>query len=164
MDGPSYANSGQVQITAEPVKRLTVLLAFRINDVEATTDGTLQEKPMVSLYKGLASVAYATKFDKWKFDLTCQVNGPQRLPNTSKMPAKLQRPGYSPVFVNLLAQVTKKFKYFEVYLGGENLTNFRQTDPIVEYWKPYHTHFDGSMVWGPVTGITAYAGIRVALK
>jgi hypothetical protein len=66
--------------------------------------------------------------------------------------------------VNILAQITKKFKHFDIYLGGENLTNFRQTWPIVEYWKPYHTHFDGSMVWGPVTGITIYAGVRLTIK
>jgi outer membrane receptor for ferrienterochelin and colicins len=164
MDGRSFANSVQAQLTFEPVKRFTVLLAFRVNDVKATTAGRLQQKPMVSLYKGLATLNYATKHEKWKFDLTCQVNGQQRLPDTHKMPPSLQRGDYSPVFVNLLAQATRKFKYVDIYLGGENLTNFRQPDPIVEYWKPYHTHFDGSMVWGPVTGITVYAGVRLAIK
>jgi hypothetical protein len=164
LDGRSYANSIQSQLIFAPVHRLSVTLAFRYNDVKTTLGGELREKPMVSRYKGLLSVGYATKFEKWKFDLTLQVNGPQRLPDTDKMPPLLQRPAYSPAWVYMLGQITRKFKHFDVYLGGENLTNYRQNDPIVEYWKPYHTHFDASMVWGPVTGISVYAGVRYTLK
>lgn len=164
LTGKSYANVAQAQITIEPVKRLTVTMAFRLNDVKITEGDELRQKAMVNQYKGLFSVSYATKFEKWKFDFTGQLNGPSRLPDTKKMPVKLQRPDYSPVWINLLAQVTRKFKNFDIYLGGENLTNYRQTDPIVEYWKPYHTHFDASMAWGPITGIAIYAGIRLAIK
>jgi outer membrane receptor protein involved in Fe transport len=162
--GKSYANSAQVQFTFSPVKQFTITAAFRYNDVKVTEGGELRQKSMVSQYKGLLSFGYSTKFEKWKFDLTGQLNGPSRLPDTQKMPDFLQRPGWSPVWFNLLGQITKKFKYFDVYLGGENLTNFRQTDPIAEYWKPYHTHFDASMAWGPITGITIYAGIRLTIK
>jgi len=162
--GKSYANSAQVQFTYSPVKQFTITAAFRYNDVKVTEGGELRQKSMVSQYKGLLSFGYSTKFEKWKFDLTGQLNGPSRLPDTQKMPDFLQRPGWSPVWFNLLGQITKKFKYFDVYLGGENLTNFRQTDPIAEYWKPYHTHFDASMAWGPITGITIYAGIRLTIK
>lgn len=164
LDGKSYANVAQVQLTFAPVHRLSVTAAFRLNDVKITEGDVLKSKAMVNQYRGILSLAYATKFEKWKFDLTGQLNGPARLPDTHKMPASLQRPGYSPVWINLLAQVTRKFKNFDVYLGGENLTNFRQTDPIVEYWKPYHTHFDASMAWGPLTGISVYAGVRYTLR
>jgi outer membrane receptor protein involved in Fe transport len=164
LDGQSYANSFQAQLVFSPVKSLSVTAAFRWNDVKVTEGGELKRKAMVNQYKGLLSLGYATRFDKWKFDLTGQVNGPSRLPDTEDMPENLQRPSESPVWVNLLAQVTRKFKHFDVYLGGENLTNFRQMDPIAEYQKPYHTHFDASMAWGPVTGIAVYAGIRMTIK
>jgi outer membrane receptor for ferrienterochelin and colicins len=164
LNGKSYANSAQVQFTFSPVKRFSITAAFRYNDVKITEGGKLQQKSMVNQYKGLLSLGYATKFEKWKFDLTGQLNGPARLPDTQKMPSFLQRPGWSPVWFNLLGQVTRKFKHFDIYLGGENLTNFRQLDPIAEYWKPYHTHFDASMAWGPVVGITVYAGIRMTIK
>ncbi len=164
LDGRSYANSVQFQFVFSPLERFTVTTAFRYNDVHTTEGGHLRQKAMVPLYKGLLSLAYATRYDKWKFDLTLQLNGPQRIPDTDKMPASLQRQSQSPAWSNVMAQVTKKFKYIDVYIGGENLTNFRQTWPIAEYWKPYHTHFDGSMVWGPVTGITIYAGVRLTLK
>ncbi|HOW31676.1 MAG TPA: TonB-dependent receptor, partial [Bacteroidales bacterium] len=100
----------------------------------------------------------------WKFDVTLQLNGPSRLPDTQKMPEALRRPSSSPVYPQLLGQVTRKFKYFEVYIGGENLTNFKQEDPITEYDRPYHTHFDTSMVWGPIVGATVYGGLRYSIK
>ncbi len=164
LDGKSYANSIQGQLVFSPLERFVITAAFRWNDVKVTEGGVLRQKAMVNQYKGLLSLAYATKFDKWKFDLTGQLNGPARLPDTRKMPLNLQRPSYSPVWINILAQITKKFKNFDIYLGGENLTNFRQMDPISEYRKPYHTHFDASMAWGPVVGITVYAGIRLTIK
>ena len=164
LDGKSYANSAQAQFTFSPLNRFTITTAFRYNDVKITEGGKLVQKAMVNQYKGLLSLGYATKFDKWKFDLTGQLNGPARLPDTQKMPGFLQRPGFSPTWFNLLGQVTRKFKHFDVYLGGENLTNFRQNDPISEYWKPYHTHFDASMAWGPIVGISIYAGVRMMIK
>ncbi|MCX6243951.1 MAG: TonB-dependent receptor [Bacteroidetes bacterium] len=164
LHGQSYANSIQAQFILEPATRFTITAAFRVNDVHVTEGGVLREKAFVNLYKGLLTLSYATKFEKWKFDLTGQLNGPARIPDSEKMPAKLQRPGHSPVWFQLLGQITKKFKIFDIYLGGENLTNFTQDNRIVEYWKPFHTHFDASMVWGPVTGITIYGGIRLTIK
>jgi len=164
LSGQSYANVVQAQFSFQPLKRFTVLAAFRYNDVKMTEGNQLRPKALVNQYKALLTLSYATRFDKWKFDLTGQLNGPSRIPDTKKMPAVLQLPEKSPVWFNLLAQVTKKFKNFEIYIGGENLLNVRQMDPIVEYFKPYHTHFDASMAWGPVVGITGYAGIRLAIK
>jgi outer membrane receptor for ferrienterochelin and colicins len=164
LDGKSYSNIYQLQFTFEPLKNLNILGAFRINDVKVTENGNLVKKAMVNAYKGLITISYATRFNKWKFDLTTQFNGKARIPDTRKMPLLLQRPEYSPAYIQLLAQVTRHFKKFEVYLGGENLTNFTQKDPITEYWRPYHTHFDTSMVWGPIAGATIYAGLRFSIK
>jgi outer membrane receptor for ferrienterochelin and colicin len=164
LDGKSYANVVQAQLIFSPVHQLSITAAFRLNDVKTTEGGMLKKKAMVNAYKGLVTVSYATKFERWKFDLTGQLNGPARLPDTQKMPVALQRPANSPVWFNLLGQITRKFKYFDIYLGGENLTNYRQMDPISEYWKPWHTHFDASMAWGPIIGISVYAGIRMTIK
>jgi len=164
LHGKSYSNCYQVQFTMEPIRQFSVLLALRNNDVKTTIGGKLRDKPFVSTFKGLATLQYSTKFEIWKFDLTGQVNGPARIPDTQKMPVTLQRNSHSPTFFNLMAQVTKKYKHFDVYLGGENLTNFTQKDPITEGFAPYHTHFDTSMVWGPLVGTTIYAGVRFTIK
>jgi outer membrane receptor for ferrienterochelin and colicins len=164
LNGKSYSNSLQVQLTVEPIKHFNVLLALRSNDVKTTIGGKLRDKPFVTTFKGLATLQYSTKFEIWKFDLTGQLNGPARIPDTQKMPAALRRDAHSPIFFNLLAQVTKKYKHFDVYVGGENLTNFTQKDPITEANAPYHTYFDTSMVWGPLVGATVYAGVRFTIK
>jgi hypothetical protein len=164
--GKSYANSFQTQISAEPVRRLSLLLAFRLNDAKQTINGKLQPKLLQSRYKGLMTVAYETNLEKWKFDLTAQLNGKARIGSQEKMPEIIRRDyETSPVYVVLFAQITKKFSNnFEIYLGGENLTGFIQDDPITEPFIPYHTHFDTMMIWGPITGPVIYAGLRFNLK
>jgi outer membrane receptor for ferrienterochelin and colicins len=164
--GKSFSNSYQVQFSFEPLKRFTFLTAFRINDARQTTEGKLQERALQSRYKGLLTLSYATRFDKWKFDFTTQLNGPARIADQSKMPGILQRDySYSPIYTILNAQITRKFRYeIEVYLGAENLLNFKQKDAITEPFLPYHTHFDTSMAWGPLAGRTIYAGIRYKIK
>jgi len=164
LHGKSFSNCFQVQLKVDVMKQFSVLLALRSNDVKTTIGGKLRDKPFVSTYKGLATLQYSTKFEIWKFDVTGQLNGPARIPDTQKMPASLRRDSHSPTFFNLLAQVTKKYKHFDVYLGGENLTNFTQKNPITEGFAPYHTHFDTSMVWGPLVGTTVYAGVRFTIK
>jgi len=163
LNGQSYSNSYQAQFSFEPIKRFTALLAFRINDVKTTIDGVLQQRPFVNKYKGLVTLSYATKFEKWKFDFTTQFNGSARLPNQNKMPESLRRPENTPEYIILNAQVSKKFRNFDIYLGCENLTDFRQLDPITEPARPYHTHFDTAMTWGPVVGRTFYLGFRYKL-
>jgi outer membrane receptor for ferrienterochelin and colicins len=164
--GKSFSNSYQIQFTFEPVKSFTILTAFRINDVRQTIHGKLQPKAFTSKYKGLLTLSYATRFDKWKFDFTTQLNGPARIPDQSKMPGIVRRDyAYSPVYTILNAQITKKFKHeIDCYLGVENLLNFKQKDPITEAFLPYHTHFDTSMTWGPTTGRLIYAGVRFKIK
>jgi outer membrane receptor for ferrienterochelin and colicins len=164
--GKSYANSFQAQLTLEPIERLSVLLAFRINDAKQTTNDTLRTRALVNKYKGLITLSYATNFEKWKFDLTASFNGSARISPQYLMPLIVRRDyETSPAYMVLLAQITKKFKHnFEVYLGGENLTGFLQKDPITEPFIPYHTHFDTMMVWGPIVGPTIYAGIRYSIK
>ncbi|MFH1297470.1 MAG: TonB-dependent receptor [Bacteroidota bacterium] len=164
LDGTSYAISLQAQLTFKPLEGLTVTGAFRLNEVKVTEGGRLKTKALVNAYKGLLTFSYATPSEKWKVDLTGQLNGPARLPDSGKVPPELQQPDKSPVWFNLMAQVSRNIGKFEVYLGGENLNNYRQQDPIRQYQSPYQPYFDGSMVWGPITGIMIYAGVRYTLK
>ena len=65
------------------------------------------------------------------------------------------------------AQVSKTVgkKYpIDIYLGGENLTNFFQPDPIIAANQPFNPYFDASLVWGPVSGRLLYIGMRYKIK
>ena len=59
------------------------------------------------------------------------------------------------------AQITRWFRHFSVYIGGENLTGFRQKQTIINAADPWSATFDPTMVWGPVHGAMFYAGVRI---
>ncbi|MCK5367919.1 MAG: TonB-dependent receptor, partial [Cyclobacteriaceae bacterium] len=128
------------------------------------TNGQLQQAPYVSRDRFFMNLAYATKYDKWQADLTWVWNGAKRLPDMSDSPEEYQRDNYSPDFMLLNGQVSRGFRWGNVYFGGENLLNFKQSDPIVDPENPFGNNFDASMVWGPVAGRVIYAGIRYKIK
>jgi hypothetical protein len=77
--------------------------------------------------------------------------------------------GRTPVYPMLYAQVTRRFKGWDVYMGAENLTNFTQKDPILgsklgySHVNPRVPSFDASCIWGPLMGIKAHIGFRFTL-
>jgi outer membrane receptor for ferrienterochelin and colicin len=160
----SFANVWQADVSFSPFERFDVLTAFRYNQTIVTySDGTQTyraEKPMTPRFRGLLNLGYATKFRKWVFDFTAQLNGPVRLPNKAGYSRTTQ---YSPTYPVFFAQVTKNTKRFDVYAGLENLTNYRQANPIINYENPFVKGFDASQVWGPLSGRYIYAGIRLRL-
>ncbi|MCG8306827.1 MAG: TonB-dependent receptor, partial [Cytophagales bacterium] len=164
LDGDSYSNSFQIETNYELFKNFDLLLAARYNDVKITINNELQRKPLVSDFKGLINLSYATNLKKWQFDFTAQLNGKSRIPNTSGNPTQYQMKNMSPSYTLLNAQVTKYFKRFEIYIGGENLTNYKQKNPILASDDPYGEYFDSSLIWGPISGRKIYAGIRYQIK
>ena len=165
LNGKSYSNSAQIEANCEIFRDFDLTLAFRYNDVKMTINDTLREKPFVNRYKGLVTMSYAP--GTWQFDLTTQFNGDSRVPdlsgNASATPE--QNIGRSPFYVIMNAQITKSLgKYWEVYVGGENLTNYTQKYPIISADNPQSDDFDASMVWGPLSGIRAYVGVRFTVK
>ena len=166
LDGKSYSNSAQIEANCEIFKDFDLTLAFRYNDVKMTINDTLREKPFVNRYKGLVTMSYAP--GTWQFDFTTQFNGDSRVPNLAGNATAIengQNIGRSPFYIIMNAQITKKLgKCWEIYVGGENLTNYTQTHPIIAASDPQSDDFDASMVWGPLSGIRAYLGVRFQVK
>ena len=166
LDGKSYSNSAQIEANCEVFKDFDLTLAFRYNDVKMTINDTLREKPFVNRYKGLVTFSYAPK--TWQFDFTTQFNGDSRVPDLSgnaTAVANGQNIGQSPFYIIMNAQVTKKLgEHWELYVGGENLTNYKQDYPIISADNPASEDFDASMVWGPLSGVRAYLGVRFQIK
>lgn len=77
--------------------------------------------------------------------------------------------GRTPVYPMLYAQVTRRFKGWDVYVGAENLTNFRQKQVLIGQYgddgliNPRMASFDASCIWGPLMGIKAHVGFRFTL-
>ena len=121
---------------------------------------------MTSRYKGVLNLQYATRLNKWIFDFTASVNGPCRVYDFMKgMDGITEKNGryYSPVYPLLYAQITRRFKGWDVYIGAENLTNFTQKNPIVGGNNPRQASFDASCIWGPLMGVKAHIGFRFTL-
>ncbi|MFT4660857.1 MAG: outer membrane receptor for ferrienterochelin and colicins [Patiriisocius sp.] len=164
LDGESYSNSISTQLDYELFKNFDIRMAYRWYDVKTTYHGELLDKIFVSKNRAFINLAYKTNND-WKADLTVNWQDKKRIPNTSTNPVEDQRPETSPDFVNVNAQISKKWKNnLEVYLGMENILDYRQDDPIISSSNPFGENFDASLVWGPIFGRNTYAGLRYRLK
>lgn len=156
-DGKSFSHVLQVDATYEPLPGLSTTLAFRRNIVKTTYGGILMDKALSSKYKGLITASYKPGLGLWQFDGSLQLNGPARLPKS----ALSDGTEYSAVYPQLSLQVTRWFRHFSVYIGGENLTDYRQKNAVIGWDNPFSTDFDATQVWAPVHGRMLYAGIRV---
>lgn len=164
LKGRSYSHTLQVDATLDLDFGLSATAAWRLNDVKSTYGGVLRTKPLTSRYKGLLSLSYAPDMKIWQFDVTMQLNGPGRLPDPYTLSdGSLSWPTEFKAFPQLNAQVTREFRKFSVYVGGENLTGFRQRNPIINATDPWSPNFDSTMIWGPTHGAMAYAGLRLKL-
>lgn len=160
LNGESYSNSFQTDLIVDIIKGFEISLAYRYNDVKITMSDELIRKPLVSPHKGLVSLHYSTKYEKWNFTLTTQYNGTSTIPDTQSNPVEYQLDETSPAYFIIHTQVLTKFSNWEVYFGAENLTNYKQKDPILAADDPFGDYFDSSMVWGPIIGRSINAGVR----
>lgn len=158
--GRSFSNSFQTQLDYEVLKNLFLRLAYRFHDVWTTYSGILMRRPLQSLHRTFINLSYEWGND-WKMDITTSWQSKKRLPYTGDNPPPLQRNEYSLPYSLTFAQVSKMIKKkWDIYVGVENIFDFRQNDPIVMPSNPYSPYFDASMIWGPVFGRMIYVGLR----
>ncbi|MEL6131795.1 MAG: TonB-dependent receptor, partial [Bacteroidota bacterium] len=163
LDGSAFSHNLQVNLDYEPVEDFSIRLAYKYQDSRVTYIDGLRQRPFVPLHRGFANIAYRTN-NNWNFDLTAQYVGTQRLPDIDE-DSPIGVLTESPAYWNILGQVSKSFgKKWEVYVGGENLLNFRQPNPIVSAADTDSPYFDASRVWGPILGRNVYAGFRFTVK
>lgn len=161
LEGDSYSHTFQVEASYPFFKGFTLTAAYRLTDVKTTYNGELKERPLTSKYKGLLTASYQTPLGLWQFDVTFQLNGGGRMPTpyTTDEDTPSWDTRYK-AYGQLSAQITRWFRHWSIYVGGENMTNFKQKDPIVSASDPWSTNFDSTLVWGPVHGAIYYLGIR----
>jgi hypothetical protein len=120
--------------------------------------------PFIPQNRWFANMGYTTPNEKWEFDLTTEYFGRQVLPSTASNPVEFQRPDRSPAYLLVNAQITRKLGKWEVYLGGENIGNYRQQNPIIQVNNPYGNYFDAGQVYAPVFGAMVYVGARFTIE
>ena len=166
--GRSFARSLQGELQMEPLKGLQVKGAYKYLDVRTTYEGTLLPKPLTPTHRAFVNLGYASAFDKWRGDFTVQWFGQRPLAHISSShahgTAQAYDPELAPRYALLNAQLTRGFKRLDVYAGVENLTNYRQPNPIESAANPFGPTFDAAMTWGPVYGRLTYAGLRYRIE
>ena len=164
LEGKSYSNSFQTELSFEPVQKLNVRLAYRYFDVKTTYNKELLQKPFTAKHRAFANLGY--ELGTWKFDYTVSYNGAKRIPSTAGNPEPYRLAATSPAYVLMNAQVSKtigKKHPVDIYIGGENLTSFYQQNAIIAADDPFSNYFDASLIWGPVGGRMIYGGLRFKL-
>lgn len=163
-DLPSFANNYQLDVQWTPAEGLDIFTTFRYTDSRVTLERggeqMLVERPLVGSFKGLVNVQYATKFRRWVFDFTAQLNGPMRLPALDGNVASAE---YSPIYPMFYGQVSHRVGQWDIYVGCENILNYMQHDPIKGIEAPFSPDFNSSVVWGPLMGRKFYIGARFNL-
>ncbi len=154
LQGKSFSHTFQVDAKLTPLRGLDLTAAYRYNLVKSHYGDQLLWKPLQSRYKALLSASY--KIDPkglWQLDATGVVNGSGRLPQGGSFRA----------FPTLNAQLKRQFRHVEVYIGGENPTNYKQKNPILGAENPWGSSFEPTLIYAPISGAMAYAGIRINL-
>ncbi len=165
LEGSSYANSFQIEVDYEIVQDLKLRTAYKNYDVKTDYRSGSLQKPLQARHRFFANLGYETRRKEngahWRFDYTLHTLGKQRLPNTDDNPPEFRLGGFAKGYSLMNAQATKVFsEKFEVYLGGENLTDFTQGNPVLSADDPFGANFDTSIVYAPITGRMFYAGFR----
>ncbi|WP_234989617.1 TonB-dependent receptor [Cellulophaga tyrosinoxydans] len=165
LEGKSYASSFQVEVNHELLKNLEVRTAYKYYDVRTDYKSGSLQKPIQAQHRYFVNLGYQTPAkengSQWKFDYTLHALGKQRIPSTASYTAQYQLPDYAEPYSLMNAQITKVFNSsFEVYLGGENLTNYTQNNAVLGADNPFGANFDTSIVYAPIMGRMFFAGFR----
>ena len=168
LEGDSYANSFQVEVNYEAFKNFDLRTAYKYYDVKTQYLTGKLSKPLTPKHRVFVNAAYETEIknnSQWKFDATYNWLGKQRFSSTINNPSQYQLGDFTPTVATLNAQITKVFSdKFEIYLGGENITNNKQSNPILSADNPFGPNFDTNFVYGPIFGSMYYTGLRFKLN
>ncbi|MDR2222155.1 MAG: TonB-dependent receptor [Flavobacteriaceae bacterium] len=168
LNGQSYANSFQLELNYNLARNLNLRSAYKFYDIQTDQKTGKYEKAFQPKHRFFANIEYETEVTEaggnWRFDFTYNWLGKQRIPTTSDNDIHNQMTAYSNPYSLMNFQITKVFsKKFEIYVGGENIGNYKQDRVILGNDNPFGKDFDTTMVYAPVFGQMYYAGLRFKL-
>lgn len=169
LKGKSFANSLQVEFNYELMKHFNLRTAYKYYDIQTDYLSGRYQRPLQAKNRFFANLEYEThiteKGKQWRFDYTFNWIGEQQLPYTASNPENERMPEFSPAFSLMNMQITRTFSsVFEVYLGGENIGNYKQEKAILGNNDPFGPNFDASIIYAPIFGQMYYAGLRFKIK
>ena len=167
--GRSYAKSFQAQFSYSLANSIDLLFAYKNTDAKTDYISGRLQNPLTPSNRFFLNLSYDgpsnEKSRNWKFDLSYNHLGKQRIPSTIQNPEIFRLNPFSSKLDLINSQITRVFSdSFEVYLGVENLTNYKQTDGIISNSDPFGQYFDATMIYGPVSGRISYFGLRFKIN
>lgn len=164
LDGRSFANCAQIEVGYELFKGFEAKIAYKYEQTKTDYKEGRKIYPLRPQHRGLVSLGYVTKNKMWRFNSSLNWFGKTRIPDTSLNDEANRRSTQSKDWFQLNAQITFKWKAWEFYVGGENLINFIQQNPIIAGDQPFSNQYDASLIWGPLRGAMAFTGFRFVLN
>jgi outer membrane receptor for ferrienterochelin and colicin len=165
LDGKSYAKSFQIEVDYSVSNNINFKSAFKNYNVKKQYNSGFKQNPLTPKNRFFMNIDFfSPKNDKgqqWKFDFTFNRVGKQRLPIHADQSLYM---GWSPSYTLLNTQLTRVFsEKFEIYLGGENIGNYTQNNPILDSDNPFGTNFDSTLIFAPIIAPMLYIGVRLKL-
>ncbi|VAW22961.1 TonB-dependent receptor [hydrothermal vent metagenome] len=162
--GTSISNGFQAETNLKFYDVFEFKISYNYLDVYQVINNSKYVLPFNPKHKIISTLSYKPQSKKWHYDMNIHWFGEQRLANTHSNPPEYRTPGKSKPYTLVSAQFTKAWERFEVYLGCENIFDFRQLRPIISWQDPFGPYFDTSNVWGPTRGRELYLGLRFKIK
>ena len=161
----SFSNALQFDFSYSLSNNFDMKLAYKYNHAKSTYPDNnmwdvteLKEIPLLPKQRGLVNLIYSNSNENWMFDATLNYVGKSRIPQHESINKE-----YSEPFSVINCQITHKLNDFDFYIGGENLLEYKQDNPILNYENPSSDSFDASLIWAPVNGRRIYFGLRYKL-
>ncbi len=161
--GISISNGFQLDAKFNVASVFEAKFAYNFLDVYRRNGEQKIQLPFNAKHRLMAAFSYEPQNKQWHFDVNVHWLGPQRLPETQTLPENFQQPDFSRAYSVANLQFTKVWKKLEVYTGCENLFDFRQIRPIINWQNPFGQYFDTAFAWGPTRGRELYLGVRMRL-
>lgn len=162
-EGTSRSNALQAEASFVFNKQIEFRVAYNYLDVYRMENNVKNNLPFNPRNRAMTAISYRTKNNQWQADANAHWFDKMQLPNTSNNPIEYRRGNYSTAFITFNLQATFRWKTFEIYAGCENLSNYRQANPIISASNPFGKYFDLSSVWGPTRGRELYFGVRYSI-
>ncbi|MCS6790755.1 MAG: TonB-dependent receptor [Bacteroidia bacterium] len=121
-------------------------LSYKWQKVQWHIENRYQVRPLLPQHRAVLWLTQKNASNSWQGDIIISGWGTQRLPSIREEPL------YTPAYLILTLQLTRRINGWEIQTAIENLTNYRQPTPILGAERPFAPGFDAALIWAPIMG------------
>lgn len=162
LKGKSHSTTLQIAGQYELLNGLNLRAAYKYSQVEIDYQKGYRQAIFIPKDRWLFNLNYKTSDKKWIFNTIANYTGTMRLPDSGDVPSNISNisSDNTKAYWRFDFQVTRSFANFEIYSGVENITDYRQDNPILQNDMPFGEYFDAGRVYAPLNGRMFNIGFR----